>query len=130
MDRIYDFLDKCGVFYFATTDGDEPRVRPFGFKMMYEGKLYFGCGTHKATQRELEKNPNVEICCFADGAFLRIRGRAVMDMRDEVQKALFEAEPQLKNIYNEETGLVHSTFWLDGMSAVYTKMGEGTEKWA
>jgi uncharacterized pyridoxamine 5'-phosphate oxidase family protein len=130
MEKIYNFLDKCGVFYFATVDGDEPRVRPFGFKMLYKGELYFGCGTQKATYRELEKNPNVEICCFADGAFLRIRGKAVMEMGEDIQKAMYEAMPHLKEMYNEENGLVHCTFRLEDMSAVYTKMGEGEEKWA
>lgn len=30
MEQVYEFLKKCGVFYLATTEGDQPRVRPFG----------------------------------------------------------------------------------------------------
>lgn len=29
MNETYEFLKKCGVFYLATVEGDQPRVRPF-----------------------------------------------------------------------------------------------------
>lgn len=29
MQEIYDFLKKCGTYYLATTEGSQPRVRPF-----------------------------------------------------------------------------------------------------
>ncbi len=33
MKRAYDFLKKAGVYYLATVDGDQPRVRPFGWRL-------------------------------------------------------------------------------------------------
>ncbi len=30
MQRVADFLKEAGTYYLATTDGDQPRVRPFG----------------------------------------------------------------------------------------------------
>lgn len=45
--KIYDYLKECNGFFFASCDGDKPRVRPFGFMMIFEDKLYFGMGTHK-----------------------------------------------------------------------------------
>ena len=30
MKRVYDFLKDAGVYYLATVEGDQPRVRPFG----------------------------------------------------------------------------------------------------
>ena len=30
MQEVYDFLKKCGTYYLATVEGDQPRVRPFG----------------------------------------------------------------------------------------------------
>ena len=30
IDKVYEFLKKCGTYYFATADGNQPRVRPFG----------------------------------------------------------------------------------------------------
>jgi uncharacterized pyridoxamine 5'-phosphate oxidase family protein len=128
--KITDFLAECHVFYFATVEGDQPRVRPFGFYMVFEDKLYFGAGTQKATHRELEANPNVELCCCSKGKFLRIRGKAVLDMRPETEAALFEAMPMLKERYNAETGLVHSRFYLEDMSAILFSMDGTQEKLA
>ena len=117
--ELYDRLD--GVFYFTTVDGDEPRVRPFGFMMVFEDKLYFGCGTHKAAYKELMANPNVEICTFKNGSFIRVRGKVVIDDRPEVQEAMHAHSPYLKKTYNEETGHYHMCFYLDGMSAMEFK---------
>lgn len=40
MNEVYEFLKKCNVYYLATVEGDQPRVRPFGTIDLYEGKLY------------------------------------------------------------------------------------------
>lgn len=110
-----------GVFYFATVENGEPRVRPFGFAMVFEDKLYLGCGTHKAAYEQMLKDPHVELCAFNKGAFVRIRGEAVMDDRPEVQAAMYEAGPFLKDTYNEQTGHYHMCFYLEDMSAMEFK---------
>lgn len=110
-----------GVFYFATVENGEPRVRPFGFAMVFEDKLYLGCGTHKAAYEQMLKDPHVELCAFNKGAFVRIRGKAVMDDRPEVQAAMYDAGPFLKDTYNEQTGHYHMCFYLEDMSAMEFK---------
>ena len=107
-----------GVFYFATVENGEPRVRPFGFTMFFEDKLYFGCGTHKAAYCQMQANPHVELCAFNNGCFVRIRGTVVFDDRPEVQNAMYKAGPFLKETYNEETGYHHICFYLKDMSAI------------
>ena len=116
-----------GVFYFATVENGAPRVRPFGFSMVFEDKLYFGCGTHKAAYAQMMENPEVELCSFHDGIFVRVRGRAVIDDRPEVQAAMFEAGPFLKNSYNEQTGHYHMCFYLDNLSVMEFKGTEGVK---
>ena len=116
-----------GVFYFATVEDGAPRVRPFGFSMVFEDKLYFGCGTHKAAYAQMMENPEVELCSFHDGIFVRVRGRAVIDDRPEVQAAMFEAGPFLKNSYNEQTGHYHMCFYLDNLSVMEFKGTEGVK---
>lgn len=110
-----------GVFYFATVEDGQPRVRPFGFTMVFEDRLYFGCGTHKAAYAQLQKDPWAEVCAFNKGSFVRVRGRAVMDDRPEVQAAMYEAGPFLRQTYNEETGHYHMCFYLEDMSAMEFK---------
>ena len=44
MEEVYEFLKKCGAYYLATADGDQPRVRPFGTYLIFEDKLYIQTG--------------------------------------------------------------------------------------
>ncbi|HAG10955.1 MAG TPA: hypothetical protein DCK76_06145 [Desulfotomaculum sp.] len=73
MEKVLVFLKENPVFYFATEEGDQPKVRPFGFFMEYEGKLYFSMGRHKKVYRQILENPNAEICtASAKGEWIRI----------------------------------------------------------
>ena len=40
MDELLEFLKKNPVFFLATDDNGQPRVRPFGFHMIFDGKFY------------------------------------------------------------------------------------------
>lgn len=118
MERIFEFLKTVGVFFVTSVDGDKPRVRPFGLMFMFEGKIYFGMGDHKASYSQLLANPNCEICaCSADESWIRIKGRAVFDNRPEVHAAAFETSPRLKKVYNQETGYKLAAFYLDDIDA-------------
>ena len=101
MNEAYEFLKKCGVYYLATVEGDQPRVRPFGALDVFEGKLYFQTGKIKPVARQLKANPNIEICAFngETGAWIRIAAEAVLDERIEAQEHMLEANPGLKNRY-------------------------------
>ena len=37
MQDIYGYLDKCGIFYPATVDGDKPECRSVSFRMILIG---------------------------------------------------------------------------------------------
>ena len=54
MEEVYEFLKKCGIYYLATADGDQPRVRPFGTQDIFEGKLYIQTGKSKAVSRQIQ----------------------------------------------------------------------------
>ena len=47
MEEVYDYLKRCGTYYLATVEGDQPRVRPFGTVDIFEGKLYIQTGNVK-----------------------------------------------------------------------------------
>ncbi|WP_324824126.1 pyridoxamine 5'-phosphate oxidase family protein [Sinanaerobacter sp. ZZT-01] len=105
MEKVIQFLKENPVFYFATVEEGLPKVRPFGFFMVYEGKLYFAIGKHKKTFQQILKNPHVEICTSSkDNEWIRIRGEVIVDDNSEVLSAAFETMPMLKQIYNDTTG--------------------------
>ena len=102
MKEVYDFLKKCGTYYLATAEGDQPRVRPFGTIDIFEDKLYIQTGKVKEVSKQIQKNAKVELCAFADGAWVRVAGRLVRDDRVEPKKHMLDAYPNLQVMYSAE----------------------------
>lgn len=129
MSKVHDFLNEAGVFFLATVDGDQPRLRPLGFHMEMEGKEMFGVGDFKDVYKQLTANPKVEIvACKQDGHWMRYTGKAVFDTDPRYEAAALEAMPDLKNIYNEKTGHHMAVFHLEDAAAVdIAMMGPGED---
>lgn len=102
MQEVCEFLKKCGTYYLATVDGDQPRVRPFGTIHIFEDKLYIQTGKSKDVSKQIQKNPKVEICGFAEGKWVRVAGELVRDDRIEAKKSMLDAYPSLQNMYSAE----------------------------
>jgi uncharacterized pyridoxamine 5'-phosphate oxidase family protein len=100
MQEVCDFLKKCGTYYLATVDGERPKVRPFGTAHIFENKLYIQTGKSKDVSKQMKKNPNIEICSFNAGKWIRIQATAVEDDRVEAKQSLLEAYPSLKSRYS------------------------------
>ncbi len=113
MQEVYDFLKECGVFYLATVEGDQPRVRPFGALAIWEGKLYTQTGRIKPVSKQLAANPKAEICAFKDGTWLRVTATLVDDPRIEAQEAMLEANPGLKGRYQAGDGNTQVLYFKD-----------------
>ena len=108
--KVNDFLDQAKVFYFLTTDGDQPKGRPFGFHLLVDDKLYFGCGTFKNVFRQLTANPRVEVLAVAGNQFLRYDGRAVVVKDEALLEKVRAAMPGIMALYDKngwEMGLVY-----------------------
>lgn len=102
MQKVCDFIKKCGTYYLATVDGDQPRVRPFGTAEIIDGKLCIQTGKSKDVSKQIQANPKVELCCFADGTWLRVAGELERDDRKETKKAMLDAYPMLRGMYSED----------------------------
>ena len=104
MKRVLDFLKKAEVYYLATVEGDQPRVRPFGTINEFEGKLYIQTGKVKPTSKQIAANLKAEICAFCDGAWIRVACELVDDDRFEARKSMLDAYPNLRHMYDENDG--------------------------
>lgn len=104
VEKVCEFLDKAGTYYLATADGDQPRVRPFGTSLVYDGKLYIQTGKVKPVSKQLASNPKAEICAFdgATGTWLRVAGELINDDSRDVKVAMLEKYPNLKAMYNPD----------------------------
>ncbi|MBO5735650.1 MAG: pyridoxamine 5'-phosphate oxidase family protein [Clostridia bacterium] len=104
MKRVLEFLKKASVYYLATAEGDQPRVRPFGTVNEFEGKLYIQTGKAKPTSKQLAANPKAELCAFCDGAWIRVACELIEDDRLEAKKSMLDAYPNLRGMYDENDG--------------------------
>ena len=118
MQRAYDFLKQAGTYYLATTDGDQPHVRPFGTANIFEGKLYIQTGLVKPVAKQLLANPKAEICAMTGGKWIRIEGKLVLDERTEAQKAMLDAYPNLRGMYSENDGNTAVFYFEDATATI------------
>ena len=104
MKRVCEFLKNAEVYYLATVEGDQPRVRPFGTAHIFEDKLYIQTGKVKPVSKQLAANPKAEICAFKNGTWLRVACELIEDDRAEARKSMLDAYPNLRAMYNENDG--------------------------
>ena len=99
--KVSAFLDQAQTFYFLTTDGDQPKGRPFGFHMLVDDVLYFGCGTFKNVFKQLTANPRVEVLALNGSDFLRYDGTAKVVKDDALLARVREIMPQIMALYDK-----------------------------
>jgi len=104
MNEVYEFLKKCGVYYLATVEGDQPRVRPFGTIDEFEGKLYIQTGKVKKVAEQLKANPKVELSGMVEGQWIRVTAEVVLDDNVAAQEHMLAAYPSLQAQYKPGDG--------------------------
>ncbi len=102
IEKVYNFLNEAQTYYLATVEGDQPRVRPFGTILLYNGKLYIQTGKVKDVSKQLSANPKAEICAFHGGKWLRVAGELINDDSRDVKVAMLEKMPSLKAMYSAD----------------------------
>lgn len=121
MQTTYQFIKDAGHYFIATTDKDQPRVRPFGTVHIFEDRLYIQTGRSKNVGKQLAANGKVEICTMKGDEWIRVSGILVDDNRREPKASMLEEYPSLKSMYSPDDdntmvlyfkpGTVTSTIW-------------------
>ena len=123
MEEVLKFLKECGVYYLATVEDGKPRVRPFGTAEIFENHLYIQTGNIKDVFKQIMKNPNVEICAFKDGKWLRLRGVLKQDDRYEARKDMLDKNPMLRGMYDENDGNTE-VLYFESAEAIFSEFGK------
>jgi len=126
MERVCKFLKDAKVYYLATAEGNQPRVRPFGTAHIFEGKLYIQTGKVKAVSKQIARNPKVEICAFMNGEWLRLSGELVEYDRYEAKKSMLDAYPELRAMYDENDGNTQ-VFYIKNATATFYSFTKAPE---
>ena len=125
MNKAVDYLKKCGTFYLATVDGDQPRVRAFGAVAEIDGKLYMATNNKKAVYHQMMKNPKVEICAMTpDNHWIRMQAEAVADDSKDSKAKMLAANPVLTSMYNLDDGIFAVVYLKNIKAKVESFVGE------
>jgi uncharacterized pyridoxamine 5'-phosphate oxidase family protein len=120
MEKIVEFIKSIGVGHFATVEGKQPRVRPFGFGYYEDGKFWFCTNNTKKVFAQLVETPLAEIIfCAPDySQYLRLSGHAVVDSSVEAKAKVMEAMPAVKGLYQSPENPIFEVFYLEKGEAV------------
>jgi uncharacterized pyridoxamine 5'-phosphate oxidase family protein len=125
MQEVHDFLKKCGHYFIATTEGDQPRVRPFGTVHIFDGKLYIQTGKVKNVAKQIKANPKIEICAYnGSDQWIRIQAVAVEDDRREAKESMLNAYPSLKSMYSADDTNTLVLYLEEVVASIYSFSGE------
>ena len=102
IERVCQFLDEAQTYFLATVEDDQPRVRPFGTALVYDGRFYIQTSKAKKVSKQIQSNPKVELCAFKDGTWLRLSGELVNDDNRDVKVAMLEKSPNLAQMYDAD----------------------------
>ena len=124
MKTVCEFLQKAHVFYVATVEDDQPRVRPFGIAHILDGKLCIMTGKCKPVSRQLSANPKAEICACVGSEWVRIAGKLMEDDRMETRQAMLDAYPFMKKTYAADDGNMQVLYFKDATATFDSFQGE------
>ena len=126
MQTIYNFLKKAKVYYLATCEGVQPRVRPFGTINLFEDKLYIMTSKAKTVSRQLHENPKIEISAYVKDRWLRLEASLVEDSRQAPRDSMLNAYPELEAVFPRDDENTELWFLRNASAGIY-ELGKDTE---
>lgn len=120
MNEVLEYLKKCKVFFIATEEGSQPRVRPFGVAEEFEGKIYIQTGKVKQVSKQMQVNPRIEICACDGPTWLRIEAKANRDDRREAKAYILDLNPSLKSMYSADDDNTEVLYFSDVVATFYS----------
>lgn len=124
MKRVYDFLKEAKVYYLATMDGDQARVRPFGTVDLFEGKLYIMTKNRKKVSDQMKANPKVEITAMRGEDWIRITCKAHLETRREAVVSMVESHPHLAQFYRADDPDTEVFYLADATAIIFSTTPE------
>ena len=107
MEKALSFLSRHKDVAFATVEENKPKIRVFQIMKREKETLYFATATHKEVYQQLQKNPFVELLTMAGNISVRVKGKAIFDVADNIGKEIYETNPILIRLYHSYSDLVY-----------------------
>ena len=100
--EVLSYLKDCGVYFIATEEENQPRVRPFSSCEIVDGQLVILTGKVKDVYKQIAKNPCVELCAMNPSGmeWIRISATLVPVESKKAKDAFLELNPSAKRTYS------------------------------
>jgi len=108
-EQALDIISDAGFGFFATMEGNQPRVRPMMPYLTEDGQLLLAMLGRSRTIAEINANPHIEIC-FVDRKmwYCRVTGIAKISTEISQKQLVFENVPMLRQYFaGPEDGNFH-----------------------
>ena len=123
MKEVIEMLAAPCFGSLATVDGGKPRVRPFAFMFVEDGRYYFCTSSTKEVYRQLTECPFIEFTRTGeDMRWLRISGEITFDDGIGPREKCFVHYPMLKDIYQSPDNPIFKVFYLEHGTASIDSM--------
>lgn len=129
--EIFQLMQQNPVFYLATVDGDQPRVRGMLLYRADENGIVFHTASTKDVYAQIQKNPKAELCFCGDGTQVRVTG-ILEQIQDETLRQEIFAHPTRKFLQawkeNGIDGLLEIFILKQGTAVTWTMETNFAEK--
>lgn len=101
MEKIYEFLKECKVFWVSTVNNGKPANRPFGAVMEYRNNLYISTGNFKEVYKQMISNPFIQITALKPGTrqWIRVNGKVEEEKEIAIKKIMLLEYPILTKYF-------------------------------
>jgi pyridoxamine 5'-phosphate oxidase len=127
--EVWSLFKQNQCVYFATAEGDQPRVRPVTL-LDIERKFWIATGRRSAKSRQMLRNPNVEFCLplteTCGTGYLRVAGVATAETDAETRKKIGAQIPFLSEYWSGPDDPNVALFRITRVEIEYLKPGEMT----
>lgn len=101
-DKVWGHFKDMQAVFLATTDGDQPKVRPVTL-ICFDNRLWIGTGTQSAKIKQIKKDKKVEFCLFLKedkvNGYIRGTGDAIIVQDNDTRKLLSDNMSYFKNFW-------------------------------
>lgn len=114
MKEVIEFLYANPMGSLATIEGNKPRVRPWGFMLEQDGKLWFCTANTKNVFQQLQENPAIEFCSTSkEMVTVRVSGQVKFSKDLAMKERILENSGMVKSIYKTPDNPVFEVFYLE-----------------
>jgi len=83
-EQIFEIINRNPVFFLATADGNEPRVRGMLLYKADGDGIIFHSGSFKDVYRQILENPNAQLCFYDAARNIQVRVRGQLERTDDL----------------------------------------------